>query len=583
MASEIKNKDGKPVIIRDILAESARLYADIPAYLHKESREGGYIPITYKQLYADINALGAVMTDLGLRGKKIALLGDNSYQWIATYLAAVCGGIVVVPLGTELGDEAVINLIGVSGCEALFFTERFDKTADHADVRMKFRMNRYAGQGDPGGAESWAGLLSSGRALPKKKIDAFRSQRIDPDAMSLLMFTSGTTGRAKGVMVSTSHVSHNVWDMEQAHDIKPGDITVSILPIYHIFEAVMGQQFMLAHGATIAFGDGVKYLKQNMKEAGANVQLLVPLLVENFYKTIWRAAKRNGKEEDLSRRVAEFRRMRREYAKANGSDDDREIRRIGREMFREELAEFGGKLEMIFTGAAAVDPKYIRGLHDIGLKVTQGYGMTEAGCLVATTPYFSDTYNSAGSVGPVTPSGRLSISEPGADGVGEIMYRGPCVMLGYYGMQEETAKVIKDGWYYTGDYGFIDEKGWLYITGRKNNIIVTKTGKNIYPEELESELAKNPYIGEMMIYGGEDHLRGGIAVSVQIRPDMDAIKADKGELSESDITGLMKEIVARFNETLPNFKRIRNVYIRDTEFVKTATGKLMRQASIDTF
>jgi long-chain acyl-CoA synthetase len=344
----------------------------------------------------------------------------------------------------------------------------------------------------------------------------------------------------------------------------------------------MGQQFMLAHGVTVAMGDGIKYLKQNMKEAGASVQLLVPLLVENFYKTVWRIAKKNNREKDLNKRISEFRKIRREYSKEHGSLDDREVRRVGREMFKEELAEFGGKLEMIFTGAAAVDPKYIKGLHDVGLKVTQGYGMTEAGCLVSSTPYFSDTYNAAGSVGPVTPSGLIDISEPDAEGVGEIMYKGPCVMLGYYCMPEETAKVLKDGWYYTGDYGFLDDKNWLYITGRKNNIIVTRTGKNIYPEELEAELAKNPYIKEMMIYGGEDIIRGGLAVSIQIRPDLDAIKEDMGELSDEDLLSFMRDIITRYNASIPNYKRIRNVCIRDTEFVKTATGKLMRQASIDT-
>ncbi|MDR2486430.1 MAG: AMP-binding protein, partial [Clostridiales Family XIII bacterium] len=539
--------------------------------------------ITYQEAFADICAVGAAMTEHGLRGKKIALLGENSYPWIVSYLAAVSGGIVAVPLGTELGADAIHNLLGIAGCDAIFYSERFDEIVAEAAVPLKFRMNRYTGAEDPAGTLTWNGLLAEGRALPAERIRAFRKQEIDPDAMSLLMFTSGTTGNAKGVMLSTAHVGRNVWDMEQAHDIQPGDITVSILPIYHIFEAVMGQQFMFAHGATVAFGDGIKYLKKNMAEAGANVQLLVPLLVENFYKTIWRQARRDGREEDLVRRIREFRKIRDEHAERYGREDDREVRAIGRGMFREELAEFGGKLEMIFTGAAAIDVKYIKGLHDIGLKVTQGYGMTEAGCLISATPYFSDTYEAAGSVGPVTPSGKIRIANPDENGVGEILYTGPCVMKGYYNMPEQTSQVMEDGWFHTGDFGFLDSRGWLYITGRKNNIIVTKTGKNIFPEELEFELAKDPRVGEIMIYGGTDSIRGGIAVSIQMRPNLEAVTADKGELTPEEVLELMKGIVAEYNTTLPNYKRIRNVYVRDTEFVKTATGKLMRQASIDTY
>jgi long-chain acyl-CoA synthetase len=221
-------------------------------------------------------------------------------------------------------------------------------------------------------------------------------------------------------------------------------------------------------------------------------------------------------------------------------------------------------------------------LQDIGIKITQGYGMTEAGPLVSSTPYFSDTYGRAGSVGPSTPSGEFAISEPGDDGVGEVMWKSPCQMIGYYKMPEATDKALKDGWYYTGDYGFLDERGWLYVTGRKHNIIVTKTGKNIFPEEMEFELAKHPYIAELMIYGSEDKVKGGRAVSVQIIPDYEAVSADRGELTEDEMLELMCVVVKEFNDALPNYKRIRIVELRKTEFVRTATKKLMRQASIDT-
>ena len=576
------NKDGKPVIVRDIIAQSAEKYASLTAYLYRGEQGGEYRSKTYSETWNDIISIGVAMTALGLKGKKIAILGENCYSWIVTYLAAVSGNIVAVPLGTELGDKAIHNLLDIAACEALFYTERFDAVAADANITHKIRMNRYADSGNPEDCFTWNELLEKGRRLPENERESFKYQYIDPYAMSVLMFTSGTTGKAKGVMLSTHHIGHNVWDMEQAHNIRPGDITVSILPMYHIFEAVMGQQFMLAHGVTIAFSDGLKYLKKDMADAGATVQLLVPLLVENFYKTVWNKAKKNGKVEDLTNRIAKYRKIREKYIKEHGTYDDRVPRELARKMFADEIMDLGGKLEHIFTGAAAVDAKYVRGLQDIGIKIIQGYGSTEAGALISAVPCFSDTYGTAGSVGPVTPSGELRIDNPDEDGVGEVLYRGPCVMKGYYNMPEQTEKALKGGWYHTGDYGFLNDKGWLYLTGRKNNIIVTKTGKNIYPEELEFELSKNPYISELMVYGSLDAIRGGMAVSVQIRPNYDEIKADKGDLDDAGILKLMNEIVAEFNASIARYKRIKAVFIRDTEFVKTATGKLMRQASIDT-
>ncbi|MDR1042626.1 MAG: AMP-binding protein [Clostridiales Family XIII bacterium] len=576
------NDQGLPVRVHDIVARSAGLYGDMAAYMVKADRESPYRPITYREFYDDVNYLGAVMTELGLKGKKVALIGENCYQWIVTYVACAAGAGVVAPLGTELRPVEINNLLAAAGAEAIFYTARYDDIVDDLDVTLKIRMNRYEGETNPAGVRTWRGLLAEGKRLPAGIVEAFRTQEVDPYAMFLLMFTSGTTGDPKGAMINSQHIGPNAWDMEQAHNIHPGDITVSILPIYHIFEAVMGQMFMLAHGATICFGDGVKYLRHNMREVGVTVQLLVPLLLENFYKTVWRNAKRDGREDELKRKIDEYRKMRVEHEQRYGKDDDSKLRERAREIFKEEQAEFGGRFDSIFTGAAAIDARFVRGLQDIGVKITQGYGMTEAGPLVSTTPYFSDTYGKAGSVGPSTPSGELAISEPGDDGVGEILWKSPCQMIGYYNMPEETGRALKDGWYYTGDYGFLDENDWLYVTGRKHNIIVTKTGKNIFPEEIEFDLAKHPYIAELMIYGSEDKVKGGRAVSVQIIPDYEAVKEDKGELTDEEMLSLMREIVKDFNETLPNYKRIRIVDIRTTEFVRTATKKLMRQASIDT-
>ncbi|MDR0518840.1 MAG: AMP-binding protein, partial [Clostridiales Family XIII bacterium] len=410
------NDQGLPVRVHDIVARSAELYGDMPAYLVKGEREGAYEPITYREFYDDINYLGAALTDLGLNGKRIAIIGENCYHWIVTYIACAAGAGVAVPLGTELSPAEIGNLLSASEAEAIFYTARYDEIIEGLEVRLKFRMNRYGSEENPAGVDTWRGLLDAGKRLPEPQIEGFCTREVDPFAMFLLMFTSGTTGKPKGAMINSQHIGHNAWDMEQAHNVRPGDITVSILPIYHIFEAVMGQMFMLAHGATIAFGDGIKYLRHNMREVGATVQLLVPLLVESFYKTVWRNAKRDGTEDELNRKIEQYQSQRKEHEKNYGKDDDSKLRAYARGLFKDEQAEFGGKLDCIFTGAAAIDARFIRGLQDIGIKITQGYGMTESGPLVSTTPYFSDTYGRAGSVGPSTPSGELAISEPDDDG-----------------------------------------------------------------------------------------------------------------------------------------------------------------------
>jgi long-chain acyl-CoA synthetase len=341
----------------------------------------------------------------------------------------------------------------------------------------------------------------------------------------------------------------------------------------------MGQQFMLSNGVAIAFGDGLKYIQKNMAEVRPTIMLFVPLLLENLYKKIMEAAVEQGREADLQRRINDYLKLRLEL----GPDDDSRARLIAREMFKEEQAIFGGRLDSVFTGAAAINPKVIQGLQEIGLKITYGYGMTECGPLMTTTPYFSDTMGKSGSVGPATASGTMRIDRPDAKGIGEVCYKGPTVMLGYYNRPEETAEVMQGPWFRSGDFGIMDDDGWLYITGREANIIVTKTGKNVFPEELEAELVLTPYIGEIMVYASEDKKRGGALISAQIRPDYEAIEADFGAEAAADVSKVLDVLRAQideYNAGIANYKRIRHILIRDEEFIKTPTKKIMRSRNV---
>ena len=580
LTEDAAEQNGKPVIIRDIIMESVGAHPDLTAYMYKDARTEPYKHITYREAAEDINALGAQLVEMGLKGKRIAVIGDNCYHWAATYFAVIFGAGVIVPLDKELRKEEIVNLLKVSGCEAIFHTERYDEALADVDfIPYKVRMNIYADTPNPKGVMTCKGLIEAGKKLPSEKIEEFKTTYIDENALTALLYTSGTTGNAKGVMLSNRGMGTNISDMSGAHNAKPGGSTVSILPMHHCFEAVMGQQFMLANGVAIAFGDGLKYLQKNMAEVKPTIMLFVPLLLENLYKKIIEEAIEHGRDADLRRRINDYMKMRNEL----GPKDDSKARLIAREVFKEEQAIFGGRLDSVFTGAATINPTVIQGLQEIGLKITYGYGMTECGPLMTTTPYFSDTIGKPGSVGPATKSGTMRIDKPDEKGIGEICYKGPTVMLGYYNRPEETAESMQGEWFRSGDFGIIDDDGWLYITGREENMIVTKTGKNVFPEEIEADLVLTPYIDEIMVYASEDKKRGGALISAQIRPDYEAITADFGADTAADATrvfDILHKATDEYNSGIANYKRIRHIMIRDEEFVKTPTKKIVRSRNV---
>jgi len=579
-AARPKEEGAKPVIVRDIIMESVNAHPDMTAYMYKNSRTEPYVPVTYREFAYDVASLGAKLVSMGLSGKRIAIIGENCYHWDVAYFAALFGAGIAVPLDKELREQEIKYLLKTAECDAVFYTERYDEVMDSEEhVKFKIRMNVYAGTKNPAGILTCKGLISDGKKLPQEKKDSFMATPIDEKAMAALLFTSGTTGNAKGVMLANRGMGTNISDMAVAHNVKPGGVTVSILPVHHIFEVVMGHMFMLTNGVAIAFGDGLKYIQRNMEEVRPTVMLFVPLLFENFYKKIMQGIIERGEEADYRKRVNDYLILRKKL----GPEDDSRARMIAREIFKKEQALFGGRLDSVFVGAAALSTEVNQGMQEMGIKVTFGYGMSECGPLMTTTRYFSDTMSKVGSVGPSTPSGQMRIENPDARGVGQVCYKGPTVMLGYFDRPEENEKVMRGGWFHTGDYGAIDEDGWLYLTGRVNNLIVTKTGKNVFPEELEAVLNTHPYIEEIMVYASEDKKRGGALISAQIRPDYERIAHDFGKdaaASGKKVIEILKDAVAEFNSGVANYKRIRYIQIRTEEFVKTPTKKIMRSRNV---
>ncbi|MDR0886368.1 MAG: AMP-binding protein [Clostridiales Family XIII bacterium] len=588
MDNNFKNQQQKvypdPVIVRDMVLSSCAKHKDLPAFLVKEKNyKSPYHEISYGQLEEDIVALGAALIDAGFEGKKISVTGENCYQWAVTYMAVMFGVGTIVSLDKELSKEEHFGLIERADISAIFFTEGFDGRFDELEHIAKYRLNRYVGAENPDDVLTFRGLIEAGKALSQEKRDAYRQKTIDENALAVMKFTSGTTGLSKGVMLSSRSIGIDILAMTNVFEVGPGDRTLSVLPLHHCFESILGLLHMLSRGVCIAESDGLKSLYKNLGEAKVTVILIVPLMVDSFYRTLNRNASKTGTEEDLQKRIDHYKAVRTSmnHVTEDGRFDDSEARAYASELFAEEWKLFGGHLKAFFTGAAPIESYIIERLSDIGIKVMQGYGMTEGGPLLTGTPFFSETYKKTNSVGPALECGILAIDNPDKAGIGEIIWKSDSNMLGYYQMPEKTAEVLRDGWYYSGDYGYLDEDGWLIITGRKNNLIVSRTGKNIFPEELEFGLSRSAYIDELMVYGVDDEGRGGPIVSVQIRPAYEAIHEKLGaDVTPEQVLELLTSEVEAFNETQPHYKKIRNVLIRDKEFIKTASKKIKRAENI---
>ena len=351
--------------------------------------------------------------------------------------------------------------------------------------------------------------------------------------------------------------------------IAPEDRTLSILPIHHTFESTLGMSLVLYRGASIAYYEGLKHINKNLVEAQATVLIGVPLIFESIYDKIWKQAEKSGMAGALKKAIKLNR-----VLKTLGMD-------ASKKLFKSVHEKFGGKLRLMITGAAGIDPNVLRGFEDLGFRMLQGYGLTECSPLVSGQLDLCNSYKKAGSCGPAVESGEIRIVDKDQDGIGEIIFRGPNLMLGYYKMPEKTAEVIKDGWFYTGDLGFLDDDGWLYITGRKKNVIVTKTGKNIYPEEVEYYINGNKYVQESLVHGLFDEDSDDTQVSAQIRPNYDAIYEEFGEnIGEEEVQSLIKRVISEINEKLPIYKRVRKIIVRKDEFIKTTTKKIQRHKNI---
>jgi len=548
---------------REMLDYCAEEYKGVNAFIlkHKEGREYvKYEYITYEAFRDQVAAVGTAMMEKGLCGKTIAIIGNNSYQWLVSYFATLGGIGTCVPLDKGLPFEELASSLERSYSDVLIF----DKA--HKDLVEKLKaegtcVKEFICMNDLEGYISLDQLTEQGQAAMAAGNLKYKELPIDEHAITVLLFTSGTTSMAKAVMLSQYNILSNIQTILTCEDVHVGDINMAFLPYHHTFGST-GQFVMIAAGVTTAYCDGIKYLQKNLVEYNVSVFFCVPLLIESIYKKVMQNVKKQGKEKTvafgikLSQLLLKF-----------GID-------IRRKVFKEVLDQLGGNLRFIISGAAAIDPEALAGFNAFGITTVQGFGMTEAAPVICAE---NKNEMSNGSIGKSLPGIEVRIDNPNEEGIGELIARGPNVMAGYFENDEETEKTIVDGWLHTGDLAY-EKNGYAFICGRKKNVIVLKNGKNVYPEENEVLISNLEYVEECMVYGyaRKENDPLDLAIGTKIVYKTDVMKDNYNASTVEEAEKIIKQDIEKINETLPTYKQIIKIIVTDQPMIKTTTGKVKR-------
>lgn len=539
---------------KDMIYRSGDIYRSRAAFKLKD-KEGKIVTITYEQFKNDIIYLGTSLLKKGFSNKRIAVIGKNSYEWSVSYLAASIVGIVV-PIDKELHNEDVINFMNVSKSVCILGDNKNLKLVKETSNNLKNKETLLITF-----ENEFSKMLEEGKKAYTDGFTDFDKIEVNPDELKILLFTSGTTGSAKGVCLSQRNICSNILSTYGIVKVKRSDVFFSILPLHHTYECSLGFLLPIYSGSCIAHCEGLRYIAKNMQEFHPSVILCVPLLLENLHKNIVKNMNKSLPDK---------------YKKQSNENPYSDLPFLLKKIVKTKVRNtLGGRLRLFIVGAAAANPNIISDFRDLNLKTLQGYGLTECAPLVAGNTDFFQKDDSAGL--PI-PNVKYKIDSPNAEGVGEIIVKGPNVMLGYYEDEEKTNQTIIDGWFHTGDLGKIDENGYLYITGRCKSVIVTKNGKNIYPEEVEYYLNDNPLISESLVTGIKKENDDETYINAQIYPNISAITEYlKGSVpTKEEVWKIVSDAVAGVNKKLPNYKHIKSFVVRDKEFEKTTTQKVKR-------
>ena len=550
--------------LKDMLEKTGKLYADKNAYKVKKGDE--YIFYTHKQVRDMINALGTSLINMGLKGKRIAVIGNIRYEWEIAYLSIVCGTGIVVPLDKSLTDIELANLIERSEVEAIFCPDKYIEILEgikHNGVGKLKHIISMDLKENKKGVFSQKELIEEGIELLNKGDRRFLDSEIDAEKMSIMLFTSGTTSTPKVVALSHNNLCSNLMDISSVLDVNSDDVFLSVLPIHHVFECTVGFLFSLYKGAMTVFCDGLKYISKNLKEHKVSIMACVPSIYEKILKNMKNTLKKEGKLEKILEDEEKYKNLPIEERK---------------EKFKEVQEMLGGNIRLFISGAAALESSVEREYRLLGFNLVQGYGLTETSPVVAVG---SKKYHKVGSIGKSVPSVEAKLVDVNSEGIGELVVKGPSIMLGYYNNKKATNEVLQDGWFYTGDLAKIDDEGYIFICGRKKSVIVLKNGKNIFPEEIENLVNRIEGVNESFIFGKQmTEDKDDIKINIKVVIDKERVKDVYKVETDKEIYDAIHEKIKEINKIMPQYKAIRGMIISEEPLIKTTTNKIKRQENL---
>jgi len=560
---------------RDIIKATVEKYPDNVAYKFKKNFKKDdecVVEKKYKEIKMEIEGFSTALLNLGLENKKVILIGNNRYEWCVSYLAVTTGNMVIVPLDKALPDGEIKNLIETSKADAVIYENKyadiFNKLKESKSTTIKNFINMDL-EKEEKGIFSFRKLVEQGIKLIENGNEEYNKIKLDDDKMSILLFTSGTTSQPKGVMLSQKNICSNVMGMAKMSKMYSDDVLLSFLPLHHTFECTITFLYGFYSGVTIAFCDGLKYIAKNLEEYKVSVIVAVPLVLETMYKKIENGIEKSGKAKTV-KVMGSISNFLYKYLHID----------IRRKIFKSVLDQLGGHVRILYFGAAAMSKPVIDGYNTFGIASVQGYGLTETSPLIAAE---TDKNKKPGSVGrnpynvqiKIVDENDDEIKNVGLEHVGEIVAKGPNVMIGYYENEEATKQVLKDGWFHTGDLGYFDKDGYLFITGRKKEVIVLKNGENVYPSDIEFLVNELSYVQESILFPKKNS-KNEIALGIKIVYDQDLVKETFGDKTEKEYEKLIWKDIKEINKKLPVFKKIKELIITTEPLEKTTTQKIKR-------
>ena len=565
---ETKSRKMKFTDLKDMLNQTGEVYGDRPAYIFKTEEKGKFRTITHKEFRENINSLGTTLIQMGLKDKRIALISENRYEWELSYLAVASGVGVIVPLDKALPDNELESLILRSQVEAIIYSSKYDVIMNTLREKKNTNLKYFISmdlEENTQGIYAEKALVEKGKKLLTDGNKTYIDAKIDSEKMGIMLFTSGTTAMSKAVMLSHKNLVTNVMDIIQRFDLTDEDRFLSFLPLHHVFECTVGFLYPISIGGSIAFCEGVKHMAENIKEFEITAMISVPAVFDIIYRKVMKTIEKKGKLANLEKgkKVSQF------LLKMKID--------LRKQLFKEVHESLGPKLKLVVTGGAALDPETEKGFNDLGFDVEQGYGLTEtAPVIAAETP----KCRRLGSIGKKFPSVEVKIDDPDEEGIGELMAKGPSIMLGYYENEEATKSALEsDGWFHTGDLARIDKDGFIYISGRKKSVIVLNNGKNVFPEEIETLLNKVEGIKETFVFEKKED-DGDVKVCVEIVYDKELIKELYNIEGEENIKEFLWDKVKEVNKLMPKYKYVREMVITEEPLIKTTTLKIKRHEEL---